>query len=230
MKSKTTYIVASSQNWRPEIIANLTKRTGEKFILINKKNDFSAENLKSIKPQFIFIPHWSYIIKPEIFDNYKCIIFHMTDVPFGRGGSPLQNLISRGIHETMISALRCEAGVDTGSVYMKRPLSLYGTAQEIYMRGNAIIEDMITAIIREQPEPTPQKGQVTCFPRRTPNESNINSLDDLEKVFDYIRMLDAESYPKAFIETEHLRFEFQRASLNQDQIIADVRITKKNHE
>ena len=31
----------------------------------------------------------------EIHENYKCIIFHMTDLPFGRGGSPLQNLISR---------------------------------------------------------------------------------------------------------------------------------------
>jgi len=130
----------------------------------------------------------------------------------------------------MISALRCEAGVDTGPVYLKKPLSLFGTAQEIFIRASSVIEDMIVTIIKEQPEPVPQKGEVTCFQRRIPKESNICSLDDLAKVFDYIRMLDAEGYPKAFIETEYLRFEFQRASLNSDQIIADVKITKRNHE
>jgi len=37
-----------------------------------------------------------WIILKEIFENYEIILFHMTDLPYGRGGSPLQNLIVRG--------------------------------------------------------------------------------------------------------------------------------------
>ena len=58
--------------------------------------------------------------------------------------------------------------------------------------------------------------------------SNIHKIDTIEKVYDYIRMLDAEGYPKAFIENEYFRFEFSRATLKSDNsIIADVRIFKK---
>ena len=42
----------------------------------------------------------------------------MTDLPFGRGGSPLQNLIVRGYKETMLSAIKCVGEVDAGPIYI----------------------------------------------------------------------------------------------------------------
>ena len=38
-------------------------------------------------------------------------------------------------------------------------------------------------------------------------------------------MLDGEGYPKAFIEKDGFRYEFTRASLKQNEVIADVKIT-----
>lgn len=224
------YIVASSRVWRPSLPENLRNRTGLKFISINRKEDLTPQTLETMSPQYIFFPHWSYIIPSDIFENYKCIIFHMTDVPFGRGGSPLQNLISRGVYETKISALRCVKELDAGPVYLKRPLTLYGSAEEIYLRAFEIIEDMICQIIKEQPVPVEQKGEITCFSRRQPEQSDIAELTSLNQVFDHIRMLDADGYPRAFLETEHFRFEFERASLKGGQVIADVKITEKENE
>ena len=41
-------------------------------------------------------------------------------------------------------------------------------------------------------------------------------------------MLDAEGYPKAYLDMGHFRLEFSRASLKTgENIIADVRIFKK---
>jgi methionyl-tRNA formyltransferase len=40
-------------------------------------------------------------------------------------------------------------------------------------------------------------------------------------------MLDAEGYSPAFLETDHLRFEFSRASLKSEYILADVKIKPK---
>lgn len=40
-------------------------------------------------------------------------------------------------------------------------------------------------------------------------------------------MLDAEGYPKAFVEVGPFRFEFSRASLRGRDIVADVRITER---
>jgi methionyl-tRNA formyltransferase len=152
----------------------------------------------------------------------------MTDLPFGRGGSPLQNLISRGIHETKISAIKVVKELDAGPVYLKRDLSLYGTAEEIYLRAGDIIIRMIEEIMINNPIPQEQIGEPTTFKRRKPEMSKIENLKSIEQLFDFIRMLDAEGYPKAFLENENFRFEFSRASLKSDNtIITDVRISKK---
>lgn len=200
------------------------------FVLINKKEDLTFDNLKRIDPNYIFFPHWSHLIPENIFINFQCVIFHMTDVPFGRGGSPLQNLIARGIYETKITALKCEMGIDSGPVYMKMPLSLYGTAEEIFLRAKPIIEKMIIHIIENEPSPLPQDGESVFFPRRKPGESNMENLTEIEQVYDYIRMLDATGYPKAYFETKHMRLEFERVSLKDGHLVADVKIVKKEYQ
>jgi methionyl-tRNA formyltransferase len=152
----------------------------------------------------------------------------MTDLPFGRGGSPLQNLIVRNFKKTKISAIRVEKGVDTGPVYLKKDLDLGGTASEIFQRSSDIIYNMITQIIDNKIIPKPQKGRILKFKRRTPEQSNIFLLDDLSKVYDYIRMLDCDGYPKAFIESNKLKFEFSNTKItSNNELKANVRIFKK---
>ena len=119
--SKIRTIIAYSRNWHPELQKQVADRIKNEVIFIGDKQDLTVEKLEAIGAKIIFFPHWSYIIPAEI---YECIIFYMTDLPFGRGGSPLQNLIVRVIYETQISALRCVKELDAGHIYMKRPLSL----------------------------------------------------------------------------------------------------------
>ena len=222
------YVIVTCRNWYENSVSNLSDTLGKNFILINKKEDLTFERLVEIQPRYIFFSHWSYIIPSNIYESFECVIFHMTDVPFGRGGSPLQNLIARGIYETKISALRCTAELDAGPVYMKHPLSLYGGAEEIYLRAAGIVETMIVEMVLHEPEPVSQQGDVVCFKRREPKDSDLAELTELEQVFNYIRMLDADGYPKAFLETDNLRLEFQRPSIKQGKIIADVIISKKD--
>ncbi|HEY9900176.1 MAG TPA: hypothetical protein V6D00_13460 [Pantanalinema sp.] len=221
------HVVAASRVWDPAMLERLREAAQQDFVLIERKEDLTPERLAALEPGYVFFPHWSYLIPREIHERFECVIFHMTDVPFGRGGSPLQNLIARGIYETKVSALRCEAGLDAGPVYMKRPLSLHGTAEEIYRRATRVIEGMIVEILRSRPEPRPQEGEPVAFPRRKPEQSDLSALRDLEQLFDHIRMLDAEGYPRAFLETENFRFEFERAALRGESLLADVRITRR---
>lgn len=196
-------------------------------LLVHEKKELTVELLENIKPKYIFFLHWSFIIPEVIWKNYTCIVFHMTDLPFGRGGSPLQNLIVRGIENTKISALRVEEGLDTGAIFLKKDLNLNGSAEEVFLRTGKVMEEMIDEIIIHNIEPMPQKGEPTIFKRRKPEDGNISDLSSLQDVFDYIRMLDAEGYPNAFLETKYFRFEFSRASLKKDKLLADVRIIKK---
>lgn len=221
------YVLVTNKSWHDIVYLNLKSNIAGDWTRIKAKEELTYDNLKQINPNWIFIPHWSDIIPAEIYNNFKCIVFHMTDLPYGRGGSPLQNLIERGHTETVISAIKVEQEIDTGDIYLKAPLKLNGTAEEIFIRASSIIQNMIEEIIKTNPIPKKQEGEVVSFKRRKPNQSNIENLETINNVYDYIRMLDCEGYPNAYIETKHFKIEFNNASYSNDIINANVRITKK---
>lgn len=201
----------------------------EKFecLFIHLKEQLTEENLEKFKPNYCIFLHWSYKISPAVFNNYKCILFHMTDLPFGRGGSPLQNLIVRNFKQTKLSAITVVENLDEGDVYLKKDLDLSGTATEIFQRAGALMSEMITEIIGKKISPVPQTGEPVYFKRRKPEEGNLFFLETPAEIYDYIRMLDAIDYPNAFLETQNFRFEFFNAQLNNETVTANVRISKK---
>ncbi len=229
MKKNNNYILVSSKPWHKKLLLELNSFfSSDKWFLFNSIQEFNYEKIKIINPKFIFVIHWSKIIPEKIHLNFNCILFHMTDLPFGRGGSPLQNLILRGFVQTKISAIKVEKKIDSGPVYLKKNLSLNGTAYEIFLRSTGIIFNMIKDIINKKLIPKIQEGEITFFKRRKPEESNIDRLKSLEKVYDYIRMLDCDGYPHSYMENENFIFEFTNANFkNKKYIEANVRITKK---
>jgi len=224
----TETIIIATPHTRYDVIENdLITKFPVNVIRIRKPDELSLDGLKKINPKYVFFPHWSWIIPSEIFENFECIVFHMTDLPFGRGGSPLQNLITNGFKETKLSAIKCIKDIDAGPIYLKKPLSLDGTAEEILNRAALVMIPMIEYIVGNNPKPIEQVGLPTAFKRRKPEESNIEELNSLEKVYDYIRMLDADGYPKAFIETRHFRLEFTESTFNKNFVTAKVKISRK---
>ena len=223
--TQQTFVICSARSWNRELPQRLAQRTGHRFELIDNREQLTAESLQEMEPEIVFFPHWSWIVPASIHERFECVMFHMTDLPYGRGGSPLQNLIACGHQETVMTAFQCTDEMDAGPVLLKRPLGMGGSAEEILIRADALIEEMIVQIIEKRPEPVAQVGEPLAFHRRTPADGNLKELDDLQQVHDYIRMLDAEGYPSAFLDIGAFRLEFNRASLKRDAVLADVRIT-----
>ena len=230
MVQDVNYLAVGTNPWNKKIYEEYRLKLPGHWNFISKKKEMDIENITHLSPKYIFFLHWSWIVPKEITDNFKCVCFHMTDVPYGRGGSPLQNLIVRGHRLTKLTALRMVKEMDAGPVYLKKNLSLEGSAEEIYMRATRLSFDMIQQIISEEIQPVEQSGKPTVFQRRTPAESKIKKLNNLESIHDFIRMLDAQGYPHAYLEYEGYRFEFSRSCLYNDGIRADVTITMINQE
>jgi len=147
----------------------------------------------------------------------------MTDLPYGRGGSPLQNLLMNEIYDTKISAIRVEKELDTGDVYLKKDFNIsIGSAEENYIKlSNVVFEDMIPSFLDNSLFPKKQQGEITTFQRRNPEESNIHTLSNvsLHKLYDFIRMLDAEGYPKAYINIDNIKMEFTEVHLKNKKLV-----------
>jgi len=226
----TDYIVATVKPWNAEAFRRRVPALPGRWHLVESPVGLTLERLEEIAPRYIFFPHWSWKLPKEICGRFECVCFHMADVPYGRGGSPLQNLILHGHKETKVSALRMVEELDAGPVYLKRPLGLEGRAEDIYRRLAEVVFDMIGEMVLGEPRPVPQEGDAVVFPRRTPEQSRLPVAGDLQELYDFIRMLDAPTYPAAFIEWGRFRIEFKRAALADRSMQAEVTITESEEE
>lgn len=217
------YIVAAIRPWNiQEYHETISKFPGD-WKLISDPKDLTVEMLEKFQPRYIFFPHWGAKVSKEITDRFECVCFHSTDLPYGRGGSPIQNLIARGHHDTKVTALKMIQELDAGPIYFKKPLSLKGSAQEIFLRLSKTVSEMIHEMILNEPKSSPQNGEPTLFQRRTPQMSEIPSkINSLEELYNHIRMLDAEEYPKAFLQYGDLKLEFKKAKKTADGLSAEV--------
>lgn len=200
--------------------ANLPGR----WLEIRGPEELTASALEAFDPRYVFLPHWSRRVPAEIHDRWECVGFHATPLPYGRGGSPVQNMIVRGHRETELVAFRMVEELDAGPVYLRRPMSLLGGGDEIFLRLSRLALDMAREIVENEPEPTPQTGEAVVFDRRRPEESRLPDEGGLERLFDFIRMLDAEGYPPAFLEHGPFRLELSSPVLRRGTLEADVTI------
>ena len=223
------YIVASCKPWNKSGYQSLTEDIDANWYWVSTPEQL-MECLETCQPRYVFFLHWNWFVPNAIWQKYECVCFHMTDVPFGRGGSPLQNLIVAGHKETKLTALRMVQEMDAGPVYTQQTLLLAGRAEAIYKQAGEISFDIIRWMAANEPTPTPQQGEPVLFKRRNPAQSLMPNSGDLEKMYDHIRMLDAPSYPLAFMENGEFRFEFSSAILVGDEISAEVKIRKITSE
>lgn len=224
------YVIATIKSWNLENGERLMRRYPEQeIVLVRSKEELSPALLNEIQPRFVFFPHWSWIIPESVYSKYHCVVFHMTDLPFGRGGSPLQNLLARGIYNTKVSAIRVGAGMDTGPVYFKEPLDLSeGNADAMLRRASDIVfEKMIPRFFHEEPIPHEQVGETVVFKRRTAEQSRIPDGITQRQLYDHIRMLDGEGYPTAYQKTSTGKVYYRNARLADGVVYADAEFRRE---
>ena len=215
-------VIACSKNW---FALDRSLMQEHEIVFIADPAELSVERLSELGPRYVFFPHWNWIVKKEIFEKFECIVFHTAPLPYGRGGTPIQNLIVEGATQSPVCALRMTSVVDGGPIYAKQTIALNGSLAEIFARLNVAVNALIRMIVREQPEPKEQTGAVHEFRRRTPEDNEIPAKLALDGVYDRIRMLDAEDYPNAFMRFGGYRIEFEAARLEDGEIVCTARIS-----
>jgi methionyl-tRNA formyltransferase len=86
---------------------------------------------------------------------------------------------------------------------------------------------MMPAIMAKRIRPVEQSGKVTIFARRKPEEGSVGKVDNINTVNNFIRMLDGEGYPRAFLDHNKLHLEFSNAKIINDSVTANVEIRVK---
>ncbi|MFM5070264.1 formyltransferase family protein [Aeromonas veronii] len=208
------------QEKSPALLNNATYicKSQDDLLLLSKKNI-----------DLIFFPHWSWIVSNKLIEEFTCICFHSTPLPYGRGGSPIQNMVLNGHQTTQVVALKMTNQLDAGPIYLRQDVSLLGGGEEVFRRIYLSVISMMKKLLHELPTPMPQIGDVTLFERKKKEQSNIDMNDSIEHIFDKIRVLDVDGYPPAYIDVGKYRLIFSHPIMRlSGDIEAHVRIQKHN--
>lgn len=194
-------------------------------------NHINLKKIKKINPKMIFFIHWSNIIKKNIYEKYTCIQFHCSDLPKFRGGSPIQNQILKNINKTKITAFKVTKNLDSGDYCEKLEIGLNGNISDILKRIEKFSVKMLIKISKKKKIIfKKQKGKISYFKRRTEMDSNIfkQNHKKIKNLYDFIRMVDGEEYPKAYLFLQKYKIIFKNAKLIKKKIIGNFIIEKKS--
>ena len=217
-------IIISNKKWDKNNY-NFFKNRKE-FTLLN---DINLKKIKKIQPRIIFFIFWSKIIPKKIFSDFLCIQFHSSDLPKFKGGSPIQNQILNKINKTKLSAFKINNQIDSGDICMKSSISLTGKANNIYKSIEKKALEMIIKISKKKKISFyKQKGRSSFFYRRKPYQSNLSYVINkkFDKIYDFVRMLDANNYPKAYLVLGNKKMELSDVSL-QNKLVKGSFVLKK---
>ena len=220
------YVVASSKDWFQEH-PKTRQYSSLNIVEIKTKNELNLELLEKINPRYIFFPHWNWKVDSEIFERYECVVFHTAPLPFGRGGSPIQNLILRNIEKTPVCALRMTEILDGGPIYDSLEVTLDGTITDIFSKIAVCVEKIIIKICQENIKPIEQIGTVVSFNRLTYADNELKSEYSIKEFYDRIRMVDGLDYQRAYLNFGKNKIEFTEAHLDKNCLIAKIKIQIK---
>jgi methionyl-tRNA formyltransferase len=224
----TNYVIASSKNWFKEHPKS-KEYESLNIIEIGTKEELNLGFLEKINPRYIFFPHWNWKVNSEIYKRFECVVFHTAPLPFGRGGSPVQNLILRGFKNAPVCALKMTEVFDGGPIYDSLEVSLEGDISEIFSRIAFCIERLILKICQSNPNAIEQNGEIVVFNRLSIDDNELLSKYSINRLYDQIRMLDSDDYPKAYIKFGDYRIEFTRSSLYGNELNAYIRLYKNEN-
>ncbi len=203
-------LFCSYRDWSKKIYKKIVDFHNENVnIIYVTKGDNLKNKIDIYEPECIFFIGWSWIIEPEIVNNYECICLHPSPLPKYRGGSPLQHQIINGEKNSAISLFLMDEYIDKGDILFQKEFSLRGNLSEIYDRitnlGIEGVSRLIDFKLYDGGKFVGEKqdhSKSTYYKRRKPNMSEIK-IDDIQEftasqLNDKVRALQ-NPYPNAFI-------------------------------
>lgn len=194
-------------------------------ILVRKPEELTEKLLMDRRPDWVFLPDWSWKIPDNMLNLTQFVGFHAANLPDYRGGSPLQHQILDGLTDTKLSCFRMTADMDGGDILSQMDLSLKGTIGEIWQRIAELIPYLVARLLSGSFTETPQPLGGFSRKRRTPRESRVEFDTTLPFLYDMMRALD-HPYPNAYTLIGNKRLLFSKPAFADGKISAQVEITE----
>ncbi len=166
-----------------------------------------VDKLERVAPELIVVVSFGQILKRRILElpSQGCLNVHASLLPRHRGASPIAHAILEGDHETGISFMAMEEGLDSGPVFKQIPVKLYGTetAPELEKTLSTVAAEHIVPTISEAcrggADPVQQdETAATYAPKLHKCHGRIDWLASAERLEKHVRAY--QPWPGAWFE------------------------------
>ena len=164
--SVTRYWVLAAQTWAQALYHTTLRYFPGMWTLVDSRERFDFLVQYDRLPDVTFVLHWHWLVPAVYVQENVTIGFHSSPLPKFRGGSPIQNQLKRGILDTMLTAFRLDAGLDTGPILSQMPLSLRGSRDEVLERIGGHVARMMPRLVAGAYEERPQSGENSFYTRK----------------------------------------------------------------
>lgn len=195
---KVQVLVDNPNSWiipHAEKLVNFLKKAGHECNLIHK-------HAEVVEGDILCLLGCEKIFK-ALNKNKHNLVVHESDLPKGKGWSPLTWQILEGKNEIPITLFEAEDGVDSGVIYFQDVIHLEGNElnDEIKNKQGEATNDLIIKFINSYPNVAgkEQKGKEYFYPKRTPKDSELDIHKSIEEQFNLLRVCDNERYPAWFV-------------------------------
>ena len=201
-------ILTDSDSWINQYITRLLERLGSLGHEVGVLYDVDAIT----SGELLFMLGCGQIVPEERLLLHKHnLVVHESDLPSGKGWSPVSWQILEGKKQIPITLFECEKTVDSGVIYLQEDMCFtgYELIDEIRkIQGNATI-DLCVRFVGEYPAiletARVQVGESTYYQRRTAVDSKLDLDKTLREQFNLLRIVDNNRYP-AFFEIDGVKY------------------------
>ena len=136
--------------------------------------------------------------------NINNLVVHASDLPKGKGWSPLAWQILEGSNDIPISLFEAVEKVDSGKVYIRETMNCRGTEliDELHSNLADISITMCLNFVNNYPEIVAegicQSGFSSYYPRRSREDSKLDIHKSIDEQFNLFRVVDNDNYPAFF--------------------------------
>ncbi|WP_144060754.1 methionyl-tRNA formyltransferase [Salinarchaeum sp. Harcht-Bsk1] len=165
------------------------------------------DHFQSIDADVMIVNGWQRLVPGEILETfeYGALGNHGSafGLPRGRGRSPLNWSLIEDLDRFLLSIIQLDPGPDSGEVVAtkKFDLTTYDDIQTLYHKVTMAIEEMLFdslgPVLREEIEYGEQRGEVTYYPKRNPEDGAIHWGNTTRDIYDLVRAV-TDPYPGAF--------------------------------
>lgn len=143
------------------------------------------------------------ITPPEILArNTHNLVVHQSDLPKGRGFSPLTWQVLEGQNTIPVCLFEMVEKVDEGAIIYRDAMHFEGhELLEELQRASAEMSVGLCKRFMSSPEPhqtEEQRGESSWYRRRKPEDSELDPTKSLGEQFDLLRIVDNQRYPAFF--------------------------------